>query len=269
MKHLRFLALLVPLVACHPAAAEPAWKNELTSAEPGTWPKLPPCSLSLQVSWKGMVEAGRLNIDFTPRDVSRPGSLVVRSTAASKGPAALLFPYQCHFWSEIDPASLKPRHFHAVETDRRETVTTTVRHFPGRVEAVEITQPLHQAAAPERAEHVFPHSPVFDIFSAMLHVRSRKLETGDAITLLIQPFDHPYLLRVKVTGREIHRDRRTIRLSVGMRKIDRKTLELRPYTKMKRDATLWLSDDQDRVPVELRASVFIGDVRAVLTDFRK
>jgi hypothetical protein len=38
---------------------------------------------------------------------------------------------------------------------------------------------------------------------------------------------------------------------------------------MKRDATLWLSDDEDRIPVELRAAVFIGDVRAVLTNFRK
>jgi hypothetical protein len=38
---------------------------------------------------------------------------------------------------------------------------------------------------------------------------------------------------------------------------------------MKRAATLWLSDDEHRVPVELRAAVFIGDVRAVLTDFRR
>ena len=67
----------------------------------------------------------------------------------------------------------------------------------------------------------------------------------------------------------MHNDRKTIRLSVGMQKIDRKTLELRPYKKMKRDAMLWLSDDDDRIPVELRAAVFIGDVRAVLTGFRK
>lgn len=268
MKHYRFPAL-VAFAACHLAAAEPTWKNELTSSEPGEWPALPHNSLDMQVSWKGMLEAGRLKIEFAPRDAAKPGTFVVRSTAASNGPAALLFPYQSHFWSELDSVSLKPRYFHAVETDRRETVTTTVRHFADRVEAVEITQPLHKAAASERAEHVFRQTPVFDIFSAMLHVRSRKLEDGDNITLLIQPFDNPYLLRVKVVGREIHNDRKTIKLSVGMRKIDRKTLELRPYKKLKRDATLWLSDDEDRIPVELRAAVFIGDVRAVLADFRK
>ena len=103
----------------------------------------------------------------------------------------------------------------------------------------------------------------------MLHVRSQKLAAGDQIALVVQPFGTPYLLRVKVRGREVHLDRKTIRLTVGMRKIDRKTLELLPYKKMKNDATLWLSDDADRIPVELRAAVFIGDIRATLTGYRK
>jgi hypothetical protein len=54
-----------------------------------------------------------------------------------------------------------------------------------------------------------------------------------------------------------------------MRKIDRKTLELLPYKKMQSDATLWLSDDDARIPVEFRAAVFIGDIRATLADYQK
>jgi len=42
------------------------------------------------------------------------------------------------------------------------------------------------------------------------------------------PFDNPYLLRVKVLGREIHLDRKTFRLSVGMRKINPYFPALRP-----------------------------------------
>jgi hypothetical protein len=110
---------------------------------------------------------------------------------------------------------------------------------------------------------------VFDIFSAMLHVRSQKLDTGDTMSLLVQPFGAAYLLRVRVDGREVHNGRKTIRLNVGMRKIDRKTLELLPYKKLKKDAVLWLSDDADRVPVELRAAVFIGDIRATLVSHHK
>jgi hypothetical protein len=103
----------------------------------------------------------------------------------------------------------------------------------------------------------------------MLFVRGQRLAPGDNIALVAQPFKTPYLVRVRVVAREQHNDRPAIRLSVAMRKIDRATLELRPYRKMRRDATLWLSDDAVRIPLELRAAVFIGDVRAVLTNHRK
>jgi len=250
------------------AAAAPAWKDQLSTAAPGPWPAIAPSTLDFEVSWKGMLDSGRLRIEFAPKDARKPGLLVIRSSAASRGPASVLFPYRSNFWSEIQPISLRPHFFQAVETDRRETVNSTTRHFHDRVESVEITRPLKKGQS-TRNERIFKFSPVFDIFSAMLHVRSRNLENGERITLVVHPFDNPYLVNVRVVGREIHRDRKTIRLSVAMNKIDRDTLELRPYKKMKRDATLWLSDDADRIPIELRAAVFIGDVRAVLTDFRK
>ncbi len=215
-----------------------------------------------------MLDSGRLRIEFEPKDGRKPGLLVVRSSAASRGPAAALFPYRSNFWSEIHPESLRPQFFHSVETDRRETVTSTTRHFHDRVESVEITEPLGKGKT-KRNDRVFKFSPAYDIFSAMLHVRSQALVAGERITLVVHPFDNPYLLNVRVVGREIHCERRTIRLGVSMQKIDRDTLELRPYKKMKREATLWLSDDEERIPVELRAAIFIGDVRAVLTDFRK
>jgi hypothetical protein len=260
--------LLTLAVSCGILAAEPAWQRELTPAKPGPLPALAPCSLDYQVSWKGMLDSGRLHMEFAPRDVKKPGMRVVRSHAKSTGAAAALFPHQSNFWSEIYPDTLRPRLFQGVETGRSETVTTTVRHFAERVESHEKTQPHGKGAAVERTQ-VFRFSPMYDIFSAMLHVRSQKLAPGDRVTLAIHPFNNPYLLRVKVAGREIHNGRKTIRLNVEMRKIDRETMELRPYKKMKKAATLWLSDDEHRIPVELRAAVFIGDVRAVLTDFRR
>ena len=41
-------------------------------------------------------------------------------------------------------------------------------------------------------------------------------------------------------------------------------MELKEYKKLKR-ATMWISDDEERLPVELRTEVFVGDVRSVLT----
>lgn len=262
------LVVMLALAAGSLTAAEPAWQKDLTSPAPGSFPALPPAVLDLQVSWKGIVNSGRLTMEFAPKDAHKPGALVVRSSAVSLGAAAAFFPYKGISWSELDPSTFRPRFFSSVESDKDRTVTTTSRYFPDRVECREIKSPLGKAAGTPK-NHSFRFTPVFDVFSAILHVRSQKLDTGDQINLVIHPFNNPYLLHVKVLGRENHLDRKTIRLSVGMRKIDRKTLALKPYTKIKSAATLWLSDDADRIPVELRAAVFIGDIRATLSGFRK
>ncbi len=253
------LILLLPSFAF----AAPAWQAELTSPAPGPHALPPSSTLNYQLSWKGMLKAGTVRIELAPADAKKPGRYVVRSNSASTGPAALLFAYQSTFWSEIDPATLRPHYFQAVETDAKETETTTVRHFRDRADSRQITRNLKSGVSKTSTESV-RFAPLFDIFSAMLHVRSQKLANGDRVTLALMPFDNPYLLRVKVDGREVHNGRAAIRLTVGMRKIDRKTLELKPYKKLKRDATLWLSDDAARIPIELRAAVFIGDVRATL-----
>ena len=265
-RHLRWMALALLLAPS--LKAEPSWKPILSSPLPGPFPKLAPASLTLQVSWNGTINAGTIHIDFAPPDVAKAGTYIIRSSAVSHAAAAFVFPYRTHFWSELAPNTLLPRFFHAVETDHRETVTTTVQHFPNRVESREITQQLKTGVS-KQTDRTFECTPVFDLFSAMLHVRSQKLATGDTIALVIHPFDTPYLLRVKVQGRELHQGRNTIRLTVGIQKIDRKTSELVTYKKLKQDATLWLSDDADRIPVELRAAVFIGDIRATLVSLKK
>lgn len=258
-----FAVLLVP--ALH---AAPAWQAELTSPTPGNFAKLDPAVLELEVSWNGSIRAGTVRMEFAPPDAKKAGTYIVRSSAASQGAAAAIFPYQTSFWSEIAPATFRPRLFHAVEIDDKENVRTTVRHFPDRVESRQLSK-LAKTGKTKQTDRTFAFTPVFDLFSAMLHVRSQKLDAGDQITLALHPFDTPYLMKVKVVGREVHNGRKAIRLTVGMRKIDRKTLELLPYKKLKRDATLWLSDDADRIPIELRAAAFIGEIRATLVAHRK
>ena len=257
-----FLSLLLAPIL----HAAPAWKSELTSPAPGPFAKPALSTLDLQLSWNGMINSGTVRMEFAPADAKKPGAYVIRSSTASQGPAAALFPYQSNFWSELDPKTLRPRFFQSVETGKK-AVTTTVRHSVGRVESREITK--QKSGATKQTDKVFKSPAIFDLFSAMLHVRSQKLDAGDKIALVIHPFDNPYLLRVKVAGREVHNGRKTIRLTMGMQKIDRKTQELMPYKKLKKDATLWLSDDADRIPVEIRAAVFIGDVRATLAGHRK
>jgi hypothetical protein len=258
------LSLLLTLSS---AIANPEWKESLTSEKPGTHPNISPCKLEYSLSWKGMLDAGSLEIDFAPPAIKKPGSFVITSTASSHGAAAALFPYHHGYWSEIHPTTLLSNFFHSTETSS-EKVENINRYTPSNVTVKETTTSLDEKIS-SGLSFTFAHGSARDIFSAMLHLRSQKLDIGETHTMLLLPFKSSYLATVKVEAIEKHLDQEAIRLSLAMRKIDTTTNELAPYKKLKRPATLWLSNDTDRVLLEARASVYIGDVRAVLKKHQK
>lgn len=248
--------------------ADPAWKDALTSAKPGPHPPIGSSKLEFSLSWKGMLRAGALDIEFAPAGVSKTGSFVIKSSASSRGAAATLFPYSHSYWSEIDPRTLEAKFFHSTETDSEETVETVNRYTASEVVVSEKSTEVESGTV-STEKFTFPHGPARDLFSAILHLRSQKLTPGDEHVMLILPFKSPYLLTVRVEAKEKHLSRDTIRLSLSLRKINTKTHELGRYKKLKKPVTLWLSDDADRVLLEVRAAVYIGDVRAVLTKHTK
>ncbi len=250
------------------ALSAPAWKAELSPVKPGHHPALTSSTLDFTLSWKGMLKAGTLRMEFAPKGVKKPGVFVTKCSASSLGAAASLFPYSHSYWSEIDPTTLSSRYFHATEDDGKENVVTTNRYSAGSVGVREVTT-LSKTGAVNTDAFSFTLGPARDLFSAILYVRSQKLDPGEEHTLLLMPFRTPYLLKVRVEAKEKHLGRDTLRISFGLRKIDRISHELVPYKKLKKPVTLWLSDDADRIPIELRASAYIGDVRAVLTHFSK
>jgi len=259
------LALLLT-TAC--LAAAPAWKADLTSGKPGPHPPISPSTLDFTLSWKGMVKAGTLRIEFAPAGVVKPGSFVTKSSASSQGAAAVLFPYKHSYWSEIDPVTLGAKFFHSTEDDAKESVVNTNRYRSASISVNEQTTTLKSKKVSTET-YTFPFGPAHDMFSAILYIRSQKLDVGEEHTLLLLPFKSAYLLKARVDAKEKHMGKDTIRMSFSMRKIDRTTNELKPYKKLRKPVTIWLGDDADRVPLELRAAVYIGDVRAVLTGFTK
>jgi hypothetical protein len=256
--------LLLPLLwligpFCHAAP----WTSEIHPKSHGSFPSLPPTTLEYRVSWKGMLDAGSVRLEFDPKKHKKSGSYVVSSSSRSLGPASSLFPYESSFWSEINPSTLTAQRFFATEKDRHETIESITNFSKTKAEYTEITRDLKKGSIKTRSR-TFPFTPVHDLFSAMLFVRSQQLQKGDRISLVAQPFATPYLIRIHVADHVVHQQQPAIHLRLSMNKINRDTLQLEPYKKMNREASLWLSNDQLRVPLELRASVFIGDIRATL-----
>lgn len=261
-------ALCLFIFASSSLQATPTWKAELTSPKAGSHPPIESCKLEFSLSWKGVVEAGYLDFEFAPKKVSKPGLLVIKSTAQSKGMTKKLYPYTHSYWSEIDPVSLESRYFQSTESDTKEKIVTTNQYSAAKVEVSELTTNLGNAKT-NTYTNTFTQSDVRDLISAILFVRSQTLDVGESHTMVILPFKSAYLLKIRVEAREKHAGKDAIRLSFSMQKINLKTNELVPYKKLKKPVTLWLSDDTDRIPLEIRASVYIGDVRAVLSKHTK
>ena len=102
--------------------------------------------------------------------------------------------------------------------------------------------------------------------STMLYLRSQPLRDGDVYRLVVYPATSPYLATLTVA------DRSSITIAAGtypalkldlqLSKIGKEG-ELEPHKKF-RHASLWVSDDSDRILLRVEASIFVGTVFAEL-----
>ncbi len=258
LSHLLFsLSLLAtPLLAEN-------WKSSIPPFDPGNQPPLAPTQLSYAVSWNGTLRAGSLHFQFGKKDKRYPSMYISQVQGGSTGAAALLFPYKCSLSSYTQKGNYKPAISIAYENDRKKSTTTTNRYKSSGVQHAESKTELRTNKKKQQS-HQFPYANTHGAISAMLNIRGKAFQQGDVYNLCIHPFSSPYYANITVLGREVHRGRPAIKLDVRLRKIDLKTNQLKTYKKL-RKATLWITDDDQRIPLELRTKVFIGDVRVVLS----
>jgi hypothetical protein len=90
------------------------------------------------------------------------------------------------------------------------------------------------------------------------------LRVGDTIRLCVYPGSSPYYAEVTIAAREEIRAAgkkwRAIKCDLELREID-KDFALVAHDKFK-EATVWLSDDPDRLLLRMETDVFIGKVWA-------
>jgi hypothetical protein len=110
-----------------------------------------------------------------------------------------------------------------------------------------------------------------DMAGAVLLARSQPLNKGDRIPLAVFPGDWMYLARLKVEGREKLRwrgeDKPAIRVALEIERIN-KDYSLSPHKKF-HHGTIWVSDDEWRIPLRIEVKVFVGHVFAELVEVKK
>lgn len=252
------------------AEPRPEWLKEVTLTKAGKEPRLKPCRVRYSLSWNHLINAGEASIQMTNGKgggLAADKILTGEATARSSGVARLLWTYDCELKSQVDKASLRPLWFEHSATENNETVSYRTDFKPGSVVTVR-NEKEAKTGKIKSSKRTFKYENVYDLLSSILCLRSLPLKDGNTITGVIQPFDKPYLVSFDVQGRESReyqgKDCDTVRLGVEIRKIN-KDLTLKEYKKLK-TATLWVSEDEYRLPLEIRADIFIGYVAATLVE---
>jgi len=108
----------------------------------------------------------------------------------------------------------------------------------------------------------FDSPNLFDLYSALLYLRSQPLQDRSIQRIVVYPATSAYLATVTVLARERLAGPtgtyNAIKLDLQLSKIG-KNRELEPHKKFRR-GTVWLSDDSDRLLLKIQAQIFVGTV---------
>ena len=251
-----------------PDPADLAWMEELTPVIAGPHREIEPLAIQYRLSWNNVLNAGELAV-VVRKEIDAGGGIDLVGTAEgrSSGLARALWAYDVKAESVVEAASLRPRLFKLTETERKKTFYFAMEFQPEKVLS-ETTRLATAEEAGETRHRVYRYENVRDVMSLALYLRSLEWRAGGApVKLLVSPFNRPYHVEFKVTGREIKKIKGvkhdTIRLDLDLRKIETDHT-LQEYEKM-RQATMWFSEDEYRLPLEINADIFVGFISAQMT----
>jgi hypothetical protein len=258
------LATLVWTIACLASADEtPDWTKSLTSGKgPGSFTPPPPMRLIYRFGWSG-IEAATANVHFysPTRD-----TFEVEATGATSGFPRQLFRLDVYHRATEDKSTLRPIHFYQEERYRSATVKTNAYFTRDQVTGLREKIPSDHPSKP----NIFKFSPVFDLTTALLWVRSQPLVDGETESIVVWASNAPYLAIVKVLGRDTIRidgqKEKAIKVDLKLNGID-KRMRLKEH-KLFKGGRGWLSDDDKRIPLRIEADIFIGYVFAELESVR-
>lgn len=250
--------LFVSVAAVLPAWG--GWQDDVRAIRPGTTPP-PPSDLTARYvfGWSG-IEAAEAEVKLRRGD---GGMWVATVQGGTTGFARSLWKLDADyeaFLSEQDWRSVTSR---LVERYARYTTDEKTEFRPGGARSWR--ESTKEGAKPPKWKNFYVPG-LRDIAAALLLARSQPLANGDCITLAVFPGQWMYLVRIKVEGRGKIRwqgkNRDVIRATLQIDSIN-KDYTLSPHRKFQR-GTVWVSDDDLRIPLRVEVKVFVGHVFAEL-----
>ena len=252
------LAIFLPPPGGHAAD----WESSITPVAPGAFPELRPLRTTYRFGWNG-VAAGRGEI----RLGKTAAAFHFDASGGTIGLARKLWKYDVRHTARSDAQTLRPLDVREVEHVRSKKFTTNLS-FGAHGVVSDREEEQKGAVKSKRRRFSFPDT--LSLNSALLFLRTQPLHDGAVHRIVVYPSTSAYLATITSRGR----DRITgptgsyeaIKVDVQLTKIGKKR-QLQPHKNF-RSATVWLSDDADRLVLRIETQVFIGTVFAELESVR-
>ena len=236
--------------------AAPSWESTLTKDPPGNFPEPRPARTVYHFGWSGFT-AGVGDIHFTKTDDKR---FQLEAAGRTIGLVRALWKLDATYHGLANAETLRPIESKQTEMYRRKKLVTELAFTDSGVTLARTEGTGGKTTKP------FNFPGLFDLHSAMLYVRSQPLNDHSVYRIVVYPATSAYLTTITVLGRERVTVRagtyNAIKVDIQLKRVG-KNLELEPHRKFRR-ATVWMSDDANRVPLRIEAQIFVGTVFAEL-----
>jgi Protein of unknown function (DUF3108) len=254
-------AIFAFLTFCSSSLAE-NWEATLSKDPAGNFPELRSLRASYRFGWSGLTAATG-DVHFTKPSADR---FQLDGTGRTIGLVRALWKLDVNYQAAASAETLRPIEAQQIENYRSKRFATHLTFTNNGVTRAR-TEGKDAAEAKTR-QFSFPN--LFDLFSAMLYLRSQPLKDHSVYRIVAYPATNAYLATVTVIGREkisVHAGSYSaIKLDLQLKRIG-KHRELEPHRKFRR-ATIWVSDDAERLLLRIEAQVFVGTVFAELQSVR-
>jgi Protein of unknown function (DUF3108) len=251
-------AIIVFFALCSSALAA-NWEATLSKDPPGNFPELRPLRASYRFGWSGLTAATG-EVHFTKPSANK---FQIDGKGRTIGFVRALFKLDVKYRAVANAQTLRP-----IETDQTESYRSKklATHLTFTNSGVTRTRTEGEGDSAKAKTRQFNFPNLFDLFSAMLYLRSQPLRDHSTYHVVAYPATNAYLAIITVKGREkiaVHaRTYNAIKLDLQLKRVG-KQLELQPHRKFRR-ATIWVSDDPQRLLLRIEAQVFVGNVFAEL-----
>ena len=249
------------VLLCIPALAwgePPDWQQNLSSPEPGPFPPPPALTAKYRFGWMSLVGGSAEAVLAKPRhDV-----LQLNVSGGSTGLVRKLWKLDATHEALAQISTLRPIRIKQIEDYGWDKIATEVTYSEKGVTFLRRhVNATATPGTPEKAqEFSFPN--LHDLLTALLYIRSQRLEQGDEYSLAVFPGNSAYVASVRVIGTENIRVRagkyKAFKFEIRLQKIT-PGLGLEPHPKFKR-AFAWLSDDENRILLRVEAEIVVGSV---------